>query len=58
MTRVERFECVDVPLLAARDDELAATAQGIDVIGVRSTVSGIAGAALALAVRIVELMRQ
>jgi len=36
-------------LIAARDDETAATAQGIDVLGVRSTASGLSGAALALA---------
>jgi branched-chain amino acid transport system permease protein len=36
-------------LLAARDDELAAAAQGIRVVQVRATASGIAGAYLALA---------
>jgi branched-chain amino acid transport system permease protein len=36
-------------LLAVRDDALAAAAQGIRVIGVRATASGIAGAYLALA---------
>jgi branched-chain amino acid transport system permease protein len=36
-------------LCAARDDELAAAAQGISVIGVRAVASGIAGAYLALA---------
>ncbi len=36
-------------LMAARDDELAAAAQGINVIHVRSVVSGLAGAYLAIA---------
>jgi branched-chain amino acid transport system permease protein len=36
-------------LMAARDDELAAAAQGIPVIRVRATASGIAGAFIALA---------
>jgi branched-chain amino acid transport system permease protein len=36
-------------LKAARDHDLAAAAQGIDVIGVRAMVSGMAGAYLALA---------
>jgi branched-chain amino acid transport system permease protein len=36
-------------LLAVRDDELAAAAQGIRVVQVRATASGIAGAYLALA---------
>ena len=36
-------------LQAARDDELAASAQGIRVVSVRATASGIAGAYLALA---------
>jgi branched-chain amino acid transport system permease protein len=36
-------------LLAARDDDLAAAAQGIRVVQVRATASGIAGAYLALA---------
>ena len=36
-------------LLAARDDDLAAAAQGIRVVHVRATASGIAGAYLALA---------
>ncbi|HLM12332.1 MAG TPA: branched-chain amino acid ABC transporter permease [Reyranella sp.] len=36
-------------LMAARDDDLAAAAQGIRVVQVRATISGIAGAYLALA---------
>ena len=36
-------------LMAARDDEFAAAAQGIRVVQVRATISGIAGAYLALA---------
>lgn len=36
-------------LIAARDDELAAWAQGISVIHVRSVASGLAGACLAIA---------
>jgi branched-chain amino acid transport system permease protein len=36
-------------LLAARDDDLAAAAQGIRVVHVRATASGIAGAYIALA---------
>ena len=36
-------------LMAARDDDLAAAAQGIRVVQVRATASGIAGAYLALA---------
>jgi branched-chain amino acid transport system permease protein len=36
-------------LCAARDDDLAAAAQGINVIGVRAIASGIAGAYIALA---------
>ncbi|HZQ02208.1 MAG TPA: branched-chain amino acid ABC transporter permease [Reyranella sp.] len=36
-------------LMAARDDELAAVAQGIDVLHVRSVASGLAGGYLALA---------
>ena len=36
-------------LMAARDHDIAATAQGIDVVGLRATASGIAGAYLALA---------
>jgi len=36
-------------LMAARDDELAAAAQGIPVIRVRATASGVAGAYIALA---------
>ncbi len=36
-------------LMAARDDDLAAAAQGIRVVQVRATISGIAGAYIALA---------
>jgi branched-chain amino acid transport system permease protein len=36
-------------LMAARDNDLAAAAQGIRVVQVRATISGIAGAYLALA---------
>lgn len=36
-------------LMAARDDDLAAAAQGIPVVGVRATAAGIAGAYIALA---------